>query len=239
MSVDNSEAAALHDIDLNRFYKIYNTVHEMLADRGYKPLKKKLNKQRWISKFLGYLAELEDPSSELDIFGVIDNMTLLFKRGKKRLLVYFYPLNLKLCQNDMNYIHTLMNEKTAEHLIIIANGKPTPKVASVLNILGHFAQFFSENELVFNITKHQLVPKYRLLEGTEREKVLKEYAVLPDGKVHLDVIPAMFTTDPIAKYYNYMIDDLVEIEYLRTDGYYDLGYRVITPPVTEKDKKGQ
>ena len=237
---DNPAAESLHNLDLNRFHRIYTTVHEMLRDRGYKPTVAYMKKKQWISHFLGYLAELEDPSSDLDVFGVVDNMTLIFSKrgasGKKRyLLVYFHPLDSKLCQNDMNYVHTLMKEKCSQELIIVANNKATPKVASVIGILGYNAQSFSEDELVFNVTKHQLVPRHCLAGKEEKEKILNTYTMLKDGKVHPELLPGMFTTEPIAKYFNFKVDDVVRVERPRPDGFYDLTYRIVIFPVTEKD----
>jgi DNA-directed RNA polymerase I, II, and III subunit RPABC1 len=228
---------ALHNLDLNRFFRIYRTVHEMLGDRLYIPVEKPLSKKAWVSRYLGHLAELEDDTEDMDVFGIIDKMNLLFKKGKKQLLVYFHPLDSKLRQMDMNYINTLMGEKGAQHLIVIANNA-TPKVCSVLGILGHNAQLFNEEELVFNVTRHQLVPKHTRMTGEERDHVLESFAKLPDGKIHIDLLPAMFTSDAIAKYYNFRVDDLIRIERPRMDGYFDLSYRVVTHPITEKDKKG-
>ncbi len=227
----------LHQLDLDRFYRIYTTVYEMLGDRGYTPVESKLNKKKWISRYLGYLAELEDDSSEMDIFGIIDKMLLLFSKGKKLLLVYFHPLNSKLCQSDMNYIHNLLTEKKAQHLIIVANNRATPKVFNVLGIIGPNAQLFSENELMFNVTRHQLVPKHTRLDGSSRESVIKTFTTLPDGKQHLDLFPGMFTNDPIAKYYNFKVNDIIHIERPRKDGFFDISYRTVIYPITDKDKK--
>ncbi len=231
-------AESLYNLDLNRFYRIYNSVYKMLTDRCYTPLEKQLEKTKWISRYLGYLAELEDDSNDLDVFGVIDNMTLLFKLAKKLLLVYFHPLDSKICQNDMNYIHNLMGEKNAQHLVIVANNKATPKVSSVLGILGCNAQLFNEYDLVFTVINHQIVPKHILVTGEERDAILKTYATLPDAKQHLDLLPGIFTCDAIAKYYNFKVDDLIRIERPRSDGFVDLYYRIVTHPITDKDKKG-
>jgi len=225
-----------HNIDLNRFYKIYTTLHEMLEDRGYTPESPFLNKKMWVSRYLGYLAELEDPDSNTDVFTIIDKMCLIFIKNGKKLLVYFHPLDSKLCQNDMNYIHNMMKEKNTLNLIIIVNNNATPKVASVLGILGSRAQLFSEDELVFNKTRHQLVPKHSLASPEERDCILKTYATLKDGKQHLEILPGMLSNDAIAKYYNFKVDDLIRIERPRKDGFFDLTYRIITPPMTEKEK---
>lgn len=235
MSEDAIEA--LHDLDLNRFYRIYHTVHEMTRDRGYTALEPQLDKKKWLSRYIGYLAELEDESNELDVFGIIDNMTLLFLRDKKQLLVYFHPFDSKIRQNDMNVIHNLMGKKNAQHLIIVANNKATPKVSSVLGILGHHAQLFNEEELVFNVTKTQLVPKHICVTGQEREDILNTYTKLPgDDEQHLDLLPGIFTCDAVAKYYNYKVDDLIKIERPRKDGLIDLTYRMVIYPITDKDK---
>jgi len=224
----------LRNLNLNRLYLIYNTIHEMMIDRGYTPQEKQMNRTEFITDYLERLREL-DPT---DIFSFIDDMSLLFATHKHNLLVYFHPLDSKFCQNDMNYIHNLMIEKNAKQLVIVANNRATPKVSSVLGILGHNAQLFSEEELIFNVTKHQLVPKHIKTSPEERQAILEAYGKKPDGKIHLDIFPAMFSCDPISKYYNFKIDDLVRIERLRKDGYIDISYRVVTSPITDKDKKG-
>jgi DNA-directed RNA polymerases I, II, and III subunit RPABC1 len=225
-----------HNLDVVRYYRIYTVVHEMLYDRGFKPTEQVLDKHEWVSKYIGLLAELEENPSDEELFSVIDKLSLLFKKGNKQLLVYFYPLDSKLCQNDMNYIHNMMGEKNATHLIIVANNKATPKVEGILGILGHNAQLFNEEELVFNITKHQLVPTHSLTSSEERDKIIKAFATSSDGKVHLDILPAIFTSDPVCKYYNFKLDDIIKIERSRKDGFTDISYRVVTYPISDKDK---
>lgn len=228
---------SLHNLDLNRFYKVYITLHEMLADRKFEPEEPFLSKSEWISQYLGFLADLEDSNNEINVFDIIDNMSLVFKNKNKKMLVYFHPLDSKLCQDDIIYVHTTMKKKTCKHLIIVANNKATPKVSTVLGILGNNTQLFSEDELLYNVTKHQLVPKHRRVNKEEREIILNSYAKCPNGDIRTDLLPAMFSCDIVARWYNYKIDDIIEIKRLRPDGFYDLSYRIITPPITEKDKK--
>jgi len=224
-----------YNLDLNRFYKIYTTIHEMLDVRGYTPIFPFLDKQQWIGQYLGFLAEIEDECNDFNIFNIVDNMSLIFKKGNKQLLVYFYPLDSKLCQNDMNYIHNMMTEKNTQHLIIVSSNKATPKVASVIGILGHNAQLFSEDELVYNVTKHQLVPKHTCTSPEERTVILNHFAKNKNGEIRADLLPAMFSCDIIARFYNFKIDDLIRIERARSDGFFDISYRIVTTPITEKD----
>lgn len=227
----------LVNLDIKRFYKIYENVHQMLADREYNPVDPKMTYEEYISFYLGLLAVLEDPDNDIDAFAFIDELALLFERRKKNLLVYFYPLDSKLCQSDMSYIHRLVRVRKAKHLIIVVNNNATPKASSVVEILGHTAQLFKEKELLINVTKHQLVPKHTLVTGEERDRILNHYAIGKDGQIHLDLFPGIFSTDPICKYYNFKLDDLIEIQRPRPDGYKDLTYRIVIHPITDKDKK--
>jgi len=227
----------LHNLDLNKHYKIYKNVHEMLDDRDYTPIKSVLSKKDWISQYLGFLAELEDPDSKMNEFKMIDSMSVLFKKTINnkivKLLAYFYPLDSKLSQKDMISIHTLAKSKKAPHLVIIANNKATSKVSNVIDILGHNTQLFTEEELCINPTKHQLVPKHELCSLEEREKIINAYALSPDGSVQLNVLPGLLTTDPIAKWYNFAPDDLVKIWRPRPDGYFDITYRIVCHSMKE------
>src|SRR3990172_8753576 len=172
---------SIYHLDSAKFFRVYCTVHEMMADRGYKPVTAVLSEAEWNSKYLGYLAEVEWTNN---IFDIIDDMILLFKKADTTALIYFHILESKLCQNDMKVIQKILKEKEASRLILIVNTNATPKVSSILDILGAKTQLFTENELNFNITKHQLVPRHEVVSAAERERVIKEYATFPDG-VHL------------------------------------------------------
>lgn len=221
----------LYNLDLKRFYQIYKTVHQMLWDRGYESCDPFMTLKEYASFYTGLIAEHNEA------FDIIDNLVLLFEKNGKLLLVYFHPLDSKLCQSDMSYIHQLMGKQGAKQLIIIVNNNATPKVSSVFDILGHKAQLFREQELLFNVTKHQLVSKHTLVVDEERENILNYYARTEDGEIRLDLLPGIFSTDPVCKYYNFKLDDLIRIERPRPDGYSDVTFRVVIHPITDKDKK--
>ena len=155
-------------------------------------------------------------------------MALLFHKDNKNLLVYFHPFDSKIAQMDMNCIQNLMNDKNAQYLIIVSNNKATPKVSNVLSIHGSDAQLFTETDLTYCAPMHQLVPKHIKVDDKERYEILNAYAKSSDGKIHLNLIPGLSITDPISKYYNFKIGDLIRIERPRIDGYFDITYRVVT-----------
>lgn len=170
---------------------------------------------------------------------IADELRIYFMNGEKRAMVYFFPLDVKLSQANMEYVHSLVTRDNVHTLVIIAKKQPTPKVSGVLGIMGSNAQIFLEHEMYINPTKHQLVPPHILVsDPDERTRILEFYSKSPkDGKARMELFPALFTNDPVAKYYGFKPDDLVEIRRPRRDGYYNISYRVVTHPVTDNDKK--
>ena len=64
-------------------------------------------------------------------------------------------------------------------------------------------QLYSEKELRFNITKHELVPTHRLLKANEKENLLSRYK--------LKHLPVILTSDPVCRYYGCLSGDILEI----------------------------
>ena len=109
----------------------------------------------------------------------------------------------------------------------------TPKVSNVLEILGENAQFFNEDELMFNVTRHQFVPRHILASPEEKEHILNTFTLDAAGNQHPENIPNIFTIDPIVRYYNFQINDLIIIKCPRKDGFTNDFYRIVTLPVDD------
>jgi DNA-directed RNA polymerase subunit H (RpoH/RPB5) len=68
-------------------------------------------------------------------------------------------------------------------------------------------QFFDIRELLFNITKHELVPKHEVITD---EAEIEQIAKIHNVKSRLN-FPLILKTDPIAKYYGIKHGNLVKI----------------------------
>ena len=235
MSGAASTVDALLKLNEYKHYNIYLIVHEMMADRGFTPVKSRLSRKQWTSRHVGYIAQLEADSSAENLYAILDEMIILFENDEITTMIYFFPLDTTLRQVDMNHIQNLMAENGADHLIIVSKTKPTPSCTQVLKLMDDTQQLFREEELAFNITKHQLVPKHSKLTGGERQRVIDNFAIV-NGVERIDILPGIFTSDPVCKYYNFKVDDLIKIERARMDGYYDISYRIVIQPITDRDK---
>jgi len=68
--------------------------------------------------------------------------------------------------------------------------------------------------LLYNITKHRLVPKHRCLSVYETATFKRKYGVK---------IPVLLQTDAVVKFYNFKPNDIIEIT--RADGI--VMYRIV------------
>ena len=56
-------------------------------------------------------------------------------------------------------------------------------------------EMFTQDELMINITQHELVPKHEVLSIDKKQELLKKY------KIKEHQLPKISTDDPIAKYF--------------------------------------
>ena len=156
---------------------IKETCKEMLADRNYILLQ-------------------ED---ELNI------QALRTTADKKHIVVHVYIIEQeKLNINVMKYYYTLFEKENIGHAILVFQNITTSSVKRILsNIQNKVIELFSVNELLFNITRHSLVPLHIHVAITEDHKETMKYPVLK-------------RTDAVAKYYRYVLGNLIQI--YRKDG---------------------
>ena len=194
--------------NFNKFFKTRQTVLEMLRDRKYDT-----------SKYFDENGEYIQLNQELfnENFN-INNLQLIVSKLNNpddKIQVLFHEKKigidiLKLIISEMNDItHTLLIVK---HKITSFAKKEIIKLSSKYNF-----EIFLENEMLFNITKHRIVPKHILLDDNESKAIINCY-----GKKAF-YLPKIFKTDAICKYYDGKVGDIFKIE--REKNIY---YRVVT-----------
>ena len=66
-------------------------------------------------------------------------------------------------------------------------------------------ELFIQKYMIFNITKHILVPKHIMLTKEEEDQMLENY------NTNKTQLPKLFKTDPIARYYNMQTGQICKI----------------------------
>lgn len=166
----------------NELIQSFITLKEMLVDRG-------INVDR--------LNAISD--KELDTMSKIHKIFSLDVNDKLKIL---YHINTKF---KINELKKFMNED--KHYIIVFKEK-----INNLNIKNMKEQnnitieIFMMKELQFNISKHVLVPKHEVVKDSkEIEELLDTY------KLRKNQLPIILHTDPMARYLNVKVGEIVKI----------------------------
>jgi len=114
-----------------------------------------------------------------------------------------------ILESKMNIRHTtdlitLLKNANLTHAIVIHNEGATPSTLKLINDSDSVdIELFHVNELQFNITKHELQPRFRKLNPEERVTIR--------NTIDVSKFPKITRVDAIRKFYNFTQGDLIEI----------------------------
>ena len=120
-------------------------------------------------------------------------------------------VNIKSCIEDI-YEQELINKNDV--LILITKDKVTYQgfLEEYINTLFYtqkiFVQILFLGNLMFNISKHELVPTYRIMSETEKQNLISKLYLESEEK-----LPFVLVTDPVARFYGVRIGEVCEIQY--------------------------
>jgi DNA-directed RNA polymerase subunit H (RpoH/RPB5) len=202
------------DIDI-----INTNIEDMLVNRGDD-----------VSSFKEILLSLskEDFESDKLVINVQTlNTTILYALSKNLRKNIINELKEKL--KDGDNIKDFTNKYGGKNNIILVfnNESISTAVKSQLNKYdkifqknGGHLQYFSSQQLMFNPTKHEYVPKHTKLTEEEVKDFMKEY--LARSKMHMHVI---LQNDPIAKWIGLKHGDIVRIDRYNENSGESFSYR--------------
>ncbi|KAL1960828.1 hypothetical protein VTO42DRAFT_5811 [Malbranchea cinnamomea] len=215
---DYSRASAEADREMTRLWRTWRTVFEMLLDRGYEVTEEEVK----IS-----LNEFRQRYS--DALGFPDrNKMRITARPSEAMIEKYRPYspdpNVKLppecgsvyveyCADTQgvgtkqvrafNHYIDSQNHHTG---IFITQSPISPSAIKLLTSLpGRFCEHFLEQELLVNITHHELVPKHVLLSAEEKRSLLQRY------RLKESQLPRIQSGDPVAKYLGLRRGQVVKI----------------------------
>jgi DNA-directed RNA polymerase subunit H (RpoH/RPB5) len=175
------------------------TLCEMMDDRGDLVVKEKLQ------QFLG--GQIESLVSNKTIFTV--------DAGTHRVL---YALASKFKASDIKkYLDGEVEMTSVESIIIIVREKISSTNLKTLEDIKN-VQVFELRELLFNISKHSLVPCHELIGTSLNEELIQEIIDKHNVKSRFQ-LPIILKTDPMARYLNAKPGNIIKItRYSPTSG---------------------
>ena len=138
---------------------------------------------------------------------------IIFERNLNELNkdTYFSFINLKVGVKDIKIkIIDNLKKKKYKSLILITRYKFNSYIMNKLKELNKDIEIFSFNNLYINLIDHVLVPKHELLS--------EKYEVMIKEKFN-NRLPLIKKTDPICKYYNCKVGQVLKI-YRKQEIYY-------------------
>lgn len=107
-------------------------------------------------------------------------------------------------------LQSLTNEYNANHIIFIYKHSITIFAKNAIKEFSEthniIVEIFCVSELMFNVTKHKLVPQHEILSETDKKEIMLKLRCNDIKK-----FPHILTTDPVAKYFNMKRGQLVRI----------------------------
>lgn len=135
-----------------------------------------------------------------------------------RVLKVFFLQGTKIGIKNINNIIETLQEKEIKDAIIVYTGNISSFAKQLLeeNSEIYNIELFHEDELVFNITHHTLVPKHEIVDNNVKKELMKYY------KITEKQFPYIYTSDPICKYYKGTHGNLFRITRNDSSVYYRL-----------------
>ena len=193
-------------MSVNKLFKSRSVITEMLEMRGFDVEAYKNFSLNEIEAM--FKATEKKTSAEL---GSLD-MTVLNKLGGKMYVKYLMASKLRT-SNFKTLIDEMLDTllESGDEIIFIlkdtVNNMDTfdSMLETYLSVNGVFIQIFSLDNLLFNITKHTLVPKMRIVSPQEKNEVLDRFSANPAQ------MPQILKSDPQAKFLGVRKGDMCEI----------------------------
>jgi DNA-directed RNA polymerase I, II, and III subunit RPABC1 len=211
---------SLNDYEKRKIHNVYKTLNEMLNDRGYSP-----------NVLSDYNTFCEKYCTDYEINRSTLNFICNQSEGRRQpcdlflvpILVYFIEDDSVGIKN-IKRIYESMMEKKLKHCIVIYKNIITFSAKNYISSKMKQVRFelFSDDELIFNPTRHVLCPRYKILDQDGKKNLLLKYSIQDQN------LPKILVSDIIVKYYGLRKGTVIEITRKSETGGINVTYRIVS-----------
>ncbi|WPH00545.1 hypothetical protein R9X50_00337400 [Acrodontium crateriforme] len=203
--------------ELSRLWRIFRTTKQMCADRGYE-----LTEDECHISLDQFRAEYADssgapqrhkmtftarPTTEMQ-----KKYTPLARPGQPTPEPQIGTVHVEfngdpnLGVKGLKQFAQLLSEKNYYTGIFVTQSAPTSSALKIIpSLLPTVMEIFREEDLLVNISKHELVPKHTLLSAEDKKRLLERY------RLKETQLPRIRVDDPMAKYLGLRRGQVVKI----------------------------
>ncbi|EMG49453.1 RPB5 DNA-directed RNA polymerases I [Candida maltosa Xu316] len=194
-----------NDRSISRLFRSFKTVKEMVRDRGYYISQEELDMT--LDEFRAKIC---------DSMGQPNRKSMCFQAAPTAETLEKFPetgsLWVEFCDEASVGIKTMRNfcihitEKNFSTGIFIYQNSITPSANKLIpTVSPSTIEIFQENDLIVNITHHELVPKHLKLSKDEKKELLERY------RLKESQLPRIQREDPVARYLGLKRGEIVKI----------------------------
>uniref|UniRef100_A0A0X3NQH0 DNA-directed RNA polymerases I, II, and III subunit RPABC1 n=1 Tax=Schistocephalus solidus TaxID=70667 RepID=A0A0X3NQH0_SCHSO len=202
------------DTETYKLWRIKKTILKMCRDRGYLVMQKELDQT--LDEFK---ESVGDPPSRKDLLMVVNH-----EEDPADMLYVFFPEEEKVNMKTIRaYVDQMQQDHTYKAILVLQDRGLTPAAKTAIAELSYkyTLECFFENELMVNITEHELVPQHIVLTQEEKKELLDRY------RLKESQLPKMQVSDPVSRYYGLRRGQVVRINRpSETAGRY-ITYRIV------------
>mmetsp|Transcript_20164 Transcript_20164/g.47695 ORF Transcript_20164/g.47695 Transcript_20164/m.47695 type:complete len:213 (+) Transcript_20164:45-683(+) len=188
--------------EVTKLWRVRKTVFQMLHDRGYYVSEKSLEEKK--EEFEKVWKEAQDQGAGRERFLILVNHT---NQTDKQLIVFFPDESKRVGVKPIRILAEKMDERKIREAILVVKQPLTPLARTAIQeaSVKMRIEVFHENELIVNITQHELVPQHVALSDEEKQQLLNRYKMKPSQ------LPRIQVTDPVARYFGMQRDQVMKI----------------------------
>jgi len=179
------------------FFRMNKTILQMMRDRGYEVDQKAL--EATIEQFRANCGSSFSPTSLTKVYR---------NKNGDRILVCFDPID-RVDTKTLAMLTQKMHDTNVTHMVLVARpGILTPIAARAIEKIkssGLVIDYFDYDEVIINVTEHELVPKHEILSDEEKGQVLQQY------NVNDTQLPRIPRADPVCRYFGASPGQLIRI----------------------------
>eukprot|EP00996_Jenningsia_fusiforme_P003848 NODE_4649_length_781_cov_24.319672_g4305_i0.p1 GENE.NODE_4649_length_781_cov_24.319672_g4305_i0~~NODE_4649_length_781_cov_24.319672_g4305_i0.p1 ORF type:complete len:234 (+),score=39.36 NODE_4649_length_781_cov_24.319672_g4305_i0:61-702(+) len=184
--------------EVYRMFRVHKTLYEMLADRGY--LVDDQDRNLTMARFREEKCTREEAGQETLQLKHRSQLWMLHRRmeNPSDAIFVFFPDDAKMGVAPVRTFHDRMLQESVSRAIVVTQNPPTPLAKQAMQALrahNMIFEHFLENELMVNVTKHELVPTHLPLTAAQKAEFLRT------NKLRERDLPRIQQADPVTCYF--------------------------------------
>ena len=204
--VINSQDVSLSENPYYKKWRILQTVLEMVEQRGLST-----TDTNWACNQSSMCNCSNPPTVQMFLDCQVDSFNVTAVNDNSKFFVHCLKptQKKKIPSESVTDILQMLPVRKYTNLILVIPGDPSPNISKMLYEFSKCTkirvELFRNIELMFNVTKHDYVPKHEKISFNERTQLLNRLKITPDKLMLISPL------DPVCRFYGFSSGNIIKI----------------------------